>query len=145
MNTITDILLTRNLQGIYDIAISKGDLVQDNGYKNALLLTFGTNARALSHEVAYSANRKGWWGSLFNVVKKDDIGSRLWLLNTEPFSETNLNTGKALLQQAFSWLIVQNIVDKVEVRAELGDNFSYKYTINLFNGNDVIESKTFDL
>ena len=67
MSFITDIKLFKQENGLYDIELDdKGNLRSDTGYANALLITFGTNARASSSQVPDPQNRSGWWGNKFN-------------------------------------------------------------------------------
>ena len=151
MTFTTDIKLFKQSDGSYDIELDEnGALIADNGYSNALLITFGTDARALSNQVVNSENRRGWWGNEFNKNKFDDIGSQLWILKTRPINLSNLNEGKSLLVKAYNWLIEQGRASRVKVDGNfIMDNNGlangYKFDISILNGNDIIESKTFEL
>lgn len=147
---ITDILLQKNDEGVYDISLDEsGNLVADSGYSNALLISFGTNARADASEVANSENREGWWGDQFSPAGTPNIGSKLWILRTLPVDDVNLNKGIAYLQSAYSWLVREQRATKTEVTGAIIKNESqdigYRFEITISNGSDKITTKTFEL
>ncbi len=145
MTAVTDIKLITENGRDFDIQLSStGDLIADTGYNNALLVSFGTDARALPNQVPNSENRRGWWGNQFNQTLINDIGSQLWILETRAKNKANLNEGEALIKQAFNWLVEEGRATRIVVKGkELSQGYSFE--IKLLNGNDVIESRTFEL
>jgi len=144
MTAITDIKLIKQINGSYDIELDNdGNLIADNGYGNAMLITFATDARALPNQVPNSQNRRGWFGNLFNEDITSDIGSKLWILETRNVSTASLNEGIALLTEAYNWLIEQGRASRINIVGQIRDS-GYSFDIAILNGNDIIESNTFE-
>ena len=127
----------------YDLEFENGDLKTTNSYTTSLLLTYGVDARASSGLVA-NDNRGGWWGNLFNTDRNSAIGSQLWIIANDQFTEDNKNRGKAILDVAFGYYVTAGIAKQVNITASMMKN-GYKYDIELIISDSIVESQTFKL
>lgn len=100
----------------FDLAISGGDLVADDGLETAVLLSLYTDRRALAEDVLPDdgTDRRGWWCDAYSDRL---IGSRLWLLSREKDLESVLRRAEEYASEALAWLIEDAIAEAVEVEA----------------------------
>ena len=142
---MTDLELTDN-GNYYDITFdSNGDFTLVDGLQTSLIVSFFTNARASSSEVANAAFRQGWWGDLYKLQQDyPDIGSKLWLLTQNIINQNVVNDAIAYTQLAYAWLTSLKYVDKVNVNATF-ENSILALNIVLFKDNSVVDSVAFNL
>ena len=148
---IYDIKLAEQANGYYDISFENGDLATVNSYETALLLTFGTDTRAPVGEMTTEYNRGGWWGNINAVKTSDnasDVGSALWVIKNQPWTEANMKRGNALLTTAYQQWINDGLITGVRVASAMVETprHGYNYTVTMqTQKDDATESQTFKL
>ena len=78
-------------------------------------------------------NRRGWWADLVSEVQGDKIGSKLWALERE--GKVNNQTPielENILRDAFNWLLIDGIAQRVSVIAERTGTNEVKASIKIF-------------
>lgn len=100
----------------FDLAISGGDLVGDDGLETAVLLSLYTDRRALDEDELPDGgtDQRGWWADAYG---DRPIGSRLWLLSREKDLDSVLRRAEEYASEALAWLIEDGIAKAVEVEA----------------------------
>ena len=65
----------------FDLATANNDLVGEDGFRTAVLISLFTDKRVeLAELPAGETDRRGWVGDLLSDIEGDEIGSKLWLL-----------------------------------------------------------------
>jgi phage gp46-like protein len=117
---VTDIALVLNpaLQG-FDVAMSNGDLLQDDGIYTSVILSLLLDAPAQPGDVLpdpKSTDRRGWWGDAYLPQingKPDHYGSRLWLLRRCAAVPKTASRAKQYATEALNWMIEDGIVQSI--------------------------------
>lgn len=104
-----------------DLLFADNDLTTDSGLETAIIISLFTDRHANNDDILPDPdndNKRGWWGDLLADVAKDQIGSRLWLLEREKTTIEVLQRAKEYGEEALQWLIDDLIASRVEVIAE---------------------------
>lgn len=121
-----------------DLAIVDGDLAHDRALETATLISLFSDRRALPDDALPDADscwrgfesgrppgvtgRRGWWadGSLppLSQGRGDRIGSRIWLLSREKWTNGTAERLRCYAEEALQWLIEDGIADRVRVQAQ---------------------------
>lgn len=117
---MSDLAITINDDGDFDLAITDRDLQVSTGLENAILISLFTDARANDDDQLPNNNtdKRGWWGDGFatqiNGVARP-IGSKLWLLSRAIITNETLNKARDYSLAALKWLIDDGIAKSIEV------------------------------
>ncbi len=106
----------------YDISVELGDLLSDEGFETAVIISLFTDRRVLDEELDTSdAERRGWWGDSDEIsdYPGDLIGSKLWLLDRAKRSEETRNRAEAYAKEALQWFLDDGIAESISVKATL--------------------------
>lgn len=104
-----------------DIGVEDGDVTHEDGLETAVILSLFTDRRANDDDPLPdpdSTNRRGWWGDQAANIFKDQIGSRLWLLERSKTTEENLVAAKEYTLECLEWMIEDDVAKKIEVNTE---------------------------
>lgn len=107
-----DIQLIKNSNDRYDISIANGDVVMDQSFDTAIVISLFSNARADENEVPKPSNRQGVWYS-------PDVGSKLWIALTSRKTNDTLNKARDYTKSCLQWLIDDGYLKNIEVNVEL--------------------------
>lgn len=108
---------------LFDLQIANGDLTGDNGLETAISISLFTDRRVSDEELPpLEKNKRGWWGDMFPEVDKDQIGSRLWLLNREKRTTEVLRRAEDYVREALKWLIDDGVAASIEATATYDEN-----------------------
>jgi phage gp46-like protein len=135
---VSDIALVWNSQRTAaDLAVSKNDLLADEGLETAVMLSLFTDRAAESGDVLPDdqTDRRGWWADALPVVAGDKFGSRLWLLTRAPQSSDTLRRAEEYTREALQWLIDDKVASAVTVSAEFIAAGVMALTANVFRPN----------
>lgn len=103
---------------IFDITIENGDLKADDGLETAVIISLFTDQRVQSDELPQGqTSRRGWWGDLFPDVDGDQIGSKLWLLDSAKQLTRDLPRYERFAQNCLAWLIEDGVASDISVNA----------------------------
>lgn len=109
---------TRSENGdTFDFAISKSDLLIDDGLRTAVTISLFTDKRVSKDEIQNGQEQKGWWGDIFAEVDKDQIGSKLWLLDREKQTTETLAKAEEYAKEALQWMLEDEVASSVDVTA----------------------------
>jgi phage gp46-like protein len=100
--------------GPADFEIGDRDLVRDVGLETAVVITFGTDARADTTDTLPKTiqNRGGFWGS---SLVGYSVGNKLWLLFRSNITPTVIAQAKQYVKDGFNWMITEGIISKADV------------------------------
>lgn len=134
--------------GKTDVQIADNrDLVQDQGFETAILVSIGTDRRALDEDVIPDGteNKRGWWGDVLNS-DGDKIGSRRWLLYRSKLTDDTMNSLEEYDLEALQWMIddgvassivitvtkvsLNKIQEVIQIFKPEGDPLTFKYFFN---------------
>lgn len=102
----------------FDLVISGGDLVADDGLRTAILLSLFCDARAHDDDGFLPGDRRGWWADEYLENEGDEIGSRLWLLQREKRTNETLLRAREYAREALQWLVDDGVATRVDVVAQ---------------------------
>ena len=102
-----------------DLIIENGDLKADNSLETASLISLFSDKRVTLKEVPRGENgRRGWWADLISEPLDDEIGSKLWRL--ESLGKVSNSTAvelESVLTEAFEWMLDDGLAVQVVVSA----------------------------
>ncbi len=102
-----------------DVVIENGDLKPDNGLQTAALISLFSDKRVTLEELpAGESDRRGWWADLESDPQDDEIGSKLWRLETGgKVSNATAVELESILRDAFNWMLDDGLASVLEVSA----------------------------
>lgn len=110
---MTDIALVFNEDTLTaDLAINDGDLVSDNGFETAVIMSLLTDARASDDDDIPDGtdDKRGWWADAY---LDRPFGSKLWLLSRAKQLLETLVRAEYYAEQALQWLIDDGVAREV--------------------------------
>lgn len=93
-----------------DLAIEDGDLVQDQSFASAVLVSLFCDARA---EDVTPELQRGYWAD----DGADRVGSLLWLLGRSKATNATAAQARDHARRSLTWLVDEGIAASVEVEA----------------------------
>jgi phage gp46-like protein len=133
-----DVAIRLNSDGEFDIAVSGGDLVSDDGLETAVAISLFSNARVSDSELPQGVTSKaGWFGDLLPDdagSRSDQIGSKLWTLDREKRIPETLRKFEDYSKEALAWMISDGVAETVETSASFTDNGQVKIDIQTSHG-----------
>ncbi|RXE49222.1 phage GP46 family protein [Chromohalobacter israelensis] len=117
-----DVLLA-DVEGLFDLALTGGDLATDDGLRTAVALSLLSDRRANDDDVLPdnaglgSGDRRGWWADAIAEIDGDKWGSRLWLLCREKTLDDVRRRAETYAREALAWLLEDRIASAVEIEA----------------------------
>jgi|LGVF01.2.fsa_nt_gb phage gp46-like protein len=119
------IAMQQTSDGMFDLFISGGDLLSEDGLETAVLISLLTDRRAASTDPLPlgETDRRGCWmdatlDGLTSGQGDPGTGSLLWLLGREKTLSSVLVRAKQYAEQALAWLVSDRIAESVTVTAE---------------------------
>ncbi len=119
-----------NDEGYFDISIDDdGDILTDDSFVTAILMTIYCEKRALPSEVPEASRRRGWIGN--ESTPGFEIGSKLWTYYQERLTVTTLEEMAAQLERDSQWFIDEGLLESVSANAvfnaaEVGVELSFR-------------------
>ncbi len=111
---MSDVLLSAD----YDLQLSpEGDLLTEDSFDTALLMSIFCEVRAAASEVPDAANRRGWIGNEYTPGYEQ--GSKLWLYEQARVTRTTLNGAESAIRNGLQWMIDDGLALAIDVRASL--------------------------
>ncbi|MFP3944636.1 MAG: phage GP46 family protein [Alphaproteobacteria bacterium] len=117
---MTDVALKYDpLTQAFDIAVSEGDLVTDEGLRTAVIVSLFTDARTSGEDDDVPGTDKGgWWGEKLEDGNSR-WGSRLWLLRRAKLTAGLPRLVEEWAAEALAWMVDQGVAERVEAVAEV--------------------------
>jgi phage gp46-like protein len=141
-----DIKLTKLNDGTYDITFTNGSFTITDTLETAFLMSVFGEVRAAPDQVAPPEFRRGWLGNELSKIPQYQIGSLLWLLSQSPLTPRVLQVAEDYTTQSLQWLIDDNIVSKIDVKASMLDNNKGIHVVcNIIKIDNSVESFSADL
>lgn len=126
----------------YDLSLdANGDLTNGDFFDTSLQYSLLGERRATASEIGISEFRRGWIG---NENSDFENGSKIWLLRQARLTRTNLNQLQSLASNGLSWLVEDDILENIEVRALTRNGIAF-LEITLFRFNSKVDTRFFEL
>lgn len=110
-----DIKLQEDDDGIYDIQIENGSIVEDNGLGTSLFVSILSDGRADSSQVPIPERRRGWMGDTVTPFPGLTYGSTVWLFEQSALTENTINGTEDEIRKSLQWMIDTGLSIKNEV------------------------------
>lgn len=104
-----DVLIRANSDGLYDFVVDGNVFASAGGFETAIPVSLFTDARAPAALVADPQYRRGWIGNLLTASTMRQLGSILWVLDQTRVTRETLNVARLAAQDAFQWMIDDDI------------------------------------
>lgn len=116
LGNFTDVVLKRDADGIYDLAIDETarDLATTSGLETAIMCSLFSDRRAAPDEVADPWKRRGWLGNLLATTPGDNYGSGLWLYEQRRGTSDVLVALNAEAQTSLHWMVEENLAQNID-------------------------------
>lgn len=113
----SDLSLTQDSNGFFDIDFENGDFKLTDGLDTALYMSVLSEKRADENQVQFSRNRRGHFSNLFNRVPGYEVGSYLWVYTEQGvINQATLdNIRDTITNDGLSWMLEDGIVKSIEV------------------------------
>jgi len=114
---MADISLTfDSAERVYDISIAdNGDIATDDSFNTAIIMSVHGEKRASAAEIVRPEFRRGSWQNELSDVDGYEVGSKYWLLESARSNQESLNFSITTLEDAFQWMIDDNLLKEVNV------------------------------
>lgn len=127
-------------------SLGEGDVVYQNGsllasgkdLETAILMSLFCDAPAQDGDVlAAGSAKRGYWADVYDE-EGNVLGSRLWLLESEPLTQGTAQRAEVYSKEALNWLVAGRFVRAISTSTELGnDVILLTLTVTLRDGNTV--------
>ncbi|MBM3929225.1 MAG: hypothetical protein FJ335_12340 [Sphingomonadales bacterium] len=108
--------------GVADLVVDAGSLATDDGLRSAIVMSLFSDARAGGDdELPVDADPRGWWGDVVPSADRDELGSKLWLLDRAKVIPRVLASARDYATAALAWLVDDGVASSVGVDAS-GDS-----------------------
>jgi phage gp46-like protein len=140
----TDILMTPDTNGDYDISLDEsGDIANGDFFDTSLLYSIFGERRALSSEVPTSSRRGGWIGNEFEDYEN---GSKIWLYYQESLTRTIINKIESEAINSLQWLLDDDFaVGTINATGTMTNESSISLLIDIKRTNSEVEQRYFEL
>lgn len=101
--------------GVIDMALTVGDIVEDDGLETAVLISLFSDARAtedMIEAIDRDGDLRGWWADLEGA---DRTGSKLWTIRRAKQLQSVLARARGYASESLQWLIDDRVADRVDV------------------------------
>lgn len=141
----TDIELTQDNQGRFDIAIESGDIKSVDSLETALYVSLFTDARATDQQVFTPEYRRGWIGNLASPVEGRQLGGLMWLIDQRRLTQTTLNEVVDYARKSLQWMVDDGLCIKTAVSGSVIPTQGIRLNIGITSKEGVTESHYVDL
>jgi len=101
--------------GVIDMALTVGDIVEDDGLETAVLISLFSDARAtedMIETIDRDGDLRGWWADLEG---DDQTGSKLWTIRRAKQLQSVLARARGYASESLQWLVDDRVADRVDV------------------------------
>lgn len=139
---MTDILLAPGTTVPFDLRLSGGDLMADDGLMTPIVVSLFTDRRVDDSEIPDGqTDPRGWWGDCLAVhdgapVSTSQIGSKLWLLNREKSLQSVVERARQYARDALAWMVDAGIVKSLSVDASGAGTSRLRIDVSAERGTD---------
>lgn len=138
-----DVVLSKNLDGVFDITFDdEGDILTNDFLDTSLLRTIYGQRRALPSEVPISDRRRGWIGSVTRVFED---GSKIWLYEQSPLNRTTINGVRSEIVVALSWLIEFDAALSYDVNVFIDNTIQMTAEISIQRSTSRVDNRFYKL
>lgn len=141
----TDVLMTKEgrITGYYDFSLTDdGDILTEDFFDTAILMSFFCEKRAASSEIPDSQRRRGWIGN--ESTPGFEIGSKIWLYEQARIDRNTLNGISDAANESLQWMIDDGIAVSIRSSATFSDD-SINLEVQIDRPNSKVEKRFFTL
>lgn len=124
-----------------DLAVQGRDLVGEDSFRTATILSIFSDARAdYEDDPDLTCNRRGWWGDMLSTIPNDKWGSKLWLLDRAKQTNQTRIKAQEYATEALQWMIDDGIAQKISVVADYPQRGFLRLAISITKpSGDILE------
>lgn len=127
----------------FDMQIAdNGDILTDDFFDTALLMSIYCERRATASEVPQSDRRRGWIGN--ESTPDFEIGSKVWLYEQSRVTGSLLRGIESVVLNSLQWLIDDNYAVKINADATLS-NSKVTLEANIERPSSNVDKRFFEL
>jgi len=110
-----------------------GSLLDDDGLDTVIALSLFTDAKATVQDgIVQGDDPRGYWADAYDSEQGLNIGSKLWLLESETLTPAVLKRAETYAKEALAWMVTERAADRIEcVVTRLGDD-SADLTVSVY-------------
>lgn len=141
----TDAVMTKEgrITGYYDFSLTDdGDILTEDFFDTAILMSFFCERRAASSEIPDSQRRRGWIGN--ESTPGFDIGSKIWLYEQARIDRNTLNGINDAANASLQWMIDDAIAVSVRSSSTFTDD-NINLEVVITRPNSKVEKRYFTL
>lgn len=122
----------------FDLVIEKQDLKADDGLETVVSISLFSDQRVREEELIFGQERKrGWWGDAISEIDKDQIGSKMWLLERGKRTLEDLTKLQEYAKLSLKWMLEDGIASAIQVAGEFDVSEQTILNITIQRPNDV--------
>ena len=127
--------------GEFDVGISNGDLVGDDGLETSVVISLFTD-RLIdgTMDAEQKSDRRGWWADE-TLSDNDNIGSLLWTYRRQKI--TSLGAIEDAAREALQWMIDDGVAAAVTVTATRVGVDCIQLDVSIQKPDDIIHKYKF--
>jgi phage gp46-like protein len=134
-------LLYDAVTGEFDVGISNGDLVSEEGLETAVIISLFTDRWAEGDiNTEQKRDRRGWWADE-TLPENDHLGSLLWTYGRQKI--TSLDAIEDTAREALQWMVDDGVASAVSVSAARVGVDGVELRISISQPDDVIHKYKF--
>lgn len=141
----TDAVMTKEgrVPGYYDFSLNdEGDILTEDFFDTAILMSFFCEKRAASSEVPDSQRRRGWIGN--ESTPGFEIGSKIWLYEQSRIDRNTLNGINTAANESLQWMIDDAIAVAVRSSSTFSNDTIF-LVVEIERPNSKVERRFFTL
>jgi len=131
------------VNGVFDFSLTAdGDILTEDFFDTAILMSLLCERRAASSEVPASERRRGWIGN--ESTPDFEIGSKIWIYEQARLTRTTMNGIGNASDEALQWMVDDDIAVSVRSNTSLSnDTIGLEAIIE--RPNSIVERRFFEL
>jgi len=147
MATRTEIKMTLNEYGIYDISVDPNtqDLLIEDSYDTDIVCALFTDKRADSSQIAESSNRRGWNGDTVAALTNYEIGSWIWLLSQERLTNQTVNKAVSYAKDSLQWVLDLDLATRIDVQGSKDGIEGIQLLVKIYVEKDLVSQYTVNI
>lgn len=125
------------INGAGGLTVISSDLERDPSFETAILISLLTDKRAREYDILPDphGSPRGWWA---DAVQRDEIGSKLWLLERSKLDARATERAEHYVLDALSWMIEDGVAIKIETKASILSKDALGISISIYRTTDLV-------
>ncbi len=101
----------------FDLLLDGKDLAGDDGLETAVTISLFSDQRITDDEKDenFKTSKRGWWGDGLSPIDKDEIGSKMWLIERGKRTQSDLRRLERYAEKSLEWMLEDGVAINIEV------------------------------